>query len=188
MAKAPTNPIQNTEAHFGYIKGKCKWAKLLEPDDYDKFSINIIPDTESLDNHRIIFDELIDKAKQEVLDAGKKVNGVADYVKEEEDGTEFLSFKLPSTNYEGNPNKIDIYNVHGKKEPDWDKLVGNGSLVKIKYMAKPYYMASTKMVGVSLRFYAVQIIDLVEYSGGDSGFEDESSDTAPFELDNNEDF
>jgi len=52
-------------------------------------------------------------------------------------------------------------------------------------------MASTKMVGVSLKFYAVQVIDLVEYSGGggnNSPFENESGETVPFDTDGDSEY
>ena len=70
-----------------------------------------------------------------------------------------------------------MFDAGGNSMPDWDSLVGNGSLVKVKYRIAPYYMGSTKMVGISYKFYAVQVITLEEYSGGgESGFGDETSD------------
>ena len=95
---------------------------------------------------------------------------------EDEEGVKHLAFKLPENDFEGNPNKITMYNVSGKKVDDWDKLVGNGSTVKIKYRIAPYYMASTKMVGISFKFYACQVITLVEFKKQDSGFGDETSE------------
>jgi hypothetical protein len=76
-----------------------------------------------------------------------------------------------------------MYDAGGNKVEEWDKLVGNGSLVKVKFQARPYYMNSTKMVGTSLKFYAMQVINLVQYSaGGDSGFGDETSADSGFDL------
>ena len=78
-----------------------------------------------------------------------------------------------------------MYDAGGNKVVDWDKLVGNGSVVKVKYRVAPYYMSSTKMVGISYSFYAVQVINLVEFSQGDSGFGGESGggSDAPFDTD-----
>jgi hypothetical protein len=75
-----------------------------------------------------------------------------------------------------------MYDAGGNLVTDWDKLVGNGSKVKIKYRVAPYYMSSTKMVGLSFKFYAVQVINLVEFKQGDKGFGDET-DEAPFATD-----
>jgi len=183
--KKPQQIITDTEAVYGYLKGTAKWAKVLEPDDYGKYSINVYPEKEDLDKHVTMFESIIASAKSEVEDKDKKVVGLADAVKEDDEGKEFFSFKLPAEGYNGTMNKIDIYDASGKKVDDWDRLVGNGSTVKVKFQARPYYMNSTKMVGVSLKFYAVQVINLVEYSAkGDSGFGDETGGSnVPFDTD-----
>jgi hypothetical protein len=188
MANAPKAVITETQPVFGYVKGITKWAKILEPDQYGKYSVNMYLDDDTLEEQVNTFNKVVTSAMDEVVEAGKKVAGKAEFLKEDDDGKKFLSFKLDETKYDGSPNKIEMYNAFGQKVDDWDKLVGNGSTVKIKYMAKPYYMASTKMVGVSLKFYAMQVIDLVEYSGGgDAGFGDETGD-APFDSDTSSDF
>lgn len=170
------------DAHFGYLKGKCKWAKVLKPDDYGNYSISMYVDDDVLQEHKDLFDNMIKQAADAVSGIGKKVNGTADAVKEDKDGKEYFGFKL-AAEYDGKPNHIEIYDMYGKKVDDWDKLIGNDSTVKIKYKATPYYMASTKQVGLSYKFYAVQVIDLKEYSGGgSSGFGDET-DSAPFDTD-----
>ena len=189
MANAPMSVITATQPLFGYLKGITKWAKVLEPDQYGKYSVNMYLDEDTLEEQTNAFNKVISDAMAQVVEAGKKVAGMADFIKEDDEGNPFLSFKLDETKYDGSPNKIDMYNAFGKKVEDWNELVGNGSTVKIKFMAKPYYMASTKMVGVSLKFYAMQVIDLVKYSGGeDAGFGDETGG-APFDTDeDNSDF
>lgn len=174
--------IEQTKAHFGYIKGEAKWAKVLQPGDYGNFEINIYPDEDTINEHIKLFETIRTDAKKEVEELGKKVAGEADVFKEDAEGKRFFQFKLPATDFEGKDNKIDIYDVSGAKVTDtWDSLIGNGSIVKVRYMAKPYYMASTKMVGISSRFYALQVIKLSEYTGGqDTGFGDETSDNDPF--------
>jgi len=51
--------------------------------------------------------------------------------------------------------------------------VGNGSTIRCAGYANPYYMASTKEVGISLIWQKLQIIDLVEIGGFDSFGEEE---------------
>ncbi len=169
-----------------YMKGTVQWAHILEPNQFDKFSVDlygigIVALKEELE-------ALLDEAYQAVVDAGKKVAGKADiYRVNDETGVEYLQFGL-NAEYDGKPNKVDIYDVTGKKVTDeWDKLIGNGSTLKVKVQFKPYYMATTKMVGLSKKFYAVQVLDLVEY-GGDGGFGDETSSDAPFDTNTSEEF
>lgn len=54
-----------------------------------------------------------------------------------------------------------------------DFKIGNGSLVRCHYVPLPYYMASTKTVGVSLQIKAVQVIKLVEFGGSGYDFDEE---------------
>ena len=169
-----------SQAKFGYVKGEAKWAQVLEIDQFGNFSIDMYGD-----DVVELEDELVamrDSAYEEVIEAGKKAEK-ADVLREDDDGRSLLKFKLPELNYKGEANNIVMYNDNGKKVDDWSELVGNGSIVKIKYRAAPYYMASTKKVGVSLKFYAVQVINLVEYVGQDEGFGDESDGKAPFDVD-----
>jgi len=174
MAKINKGKVEfETEAKFGYLKGSSKWAKILEADDYGNFSISVYPDEETLKHFEDEMKELQAAAVAELDDVGKKYME-ADVIKEDDDGNKFVSFKLKEEGWEGKKNSIQIYDVYGNQVPDWDKLIGNGSVVKVKYRAAPYYMASSKMCGVSYRFYAVQVIKLEEYTQGDSGFGDET--------------
>jgi|11_taG_2_1085331.scaffolds.fasta_scaffold09618_1 lactam utilization protein B len=65
--------------------------------------------------------------------------------------------------------------VDSKRQPmAGNQLVGNGSTIKVAVEPIPYYMASTKQVGVSLRLKAVQVIDLKEHNKSASSiFDDE---------------
>ena len=179
---------EGSEPIYGYVKGTCKWAKILEPDDYKKFSINLYG--EDVENMEEMLTELRDSGAEEIEALGKKFN-LMDVIKVDDDGKKFLSFKLPSKNFEGEDNSIKIYDASGKLVEGWDKLIGNGSVVKVKYRAAPYFMAGTKLtnnvgvVGVSLKFYALQVIKLVEYDS-DSGFGDETDSGAPFDSESEE--
>ncbi len=163
-------------AKFGYLKGKAKWAHILQPNQFDNYGVDLYgPEVEE---HIELFEEMLQEAKEGVEELGKKVQAVAEpYKVNEETGEKFLSFKLPAIGYDGKPNKVKVFDVYGKDVTDsWSKLIGNGSIVKVKYRAKPYYSPAAKTVGISYRFYAIQVIDLVEYKAGDSGFGDESEE------------
>jgi hypothetical protein len=169
-----------SEAAFGYVKGSAKWAKVTAVDDFGNYSVSMYGD--EVVEMREELEAMRDSAFDEVVAGGKKAEK-ADVVKVDNDGNEFIGFKLPEMDFEGNPNKIKFYDAGGSELKDFNELVGNGSLVKIKYRIAPYYMASTKKVGVSFKFYAMQLIKHVEYTGGgDSGFGDESGDTISGEV------
>ena len=170
---------------FGYVKGTAKWAHILKPNEFGNFAIDLYGD--GIEELIPELEEIRDEAYELVVSEGKKASK-ADVYKQDDEGNKFIQFKLPELDFEGKPNGIKIYDVHGKLVEDWDKLIGNGSTVKIKYRAKPYYMSSTKMVGVSYRFYAVQVIDLVEFKASDSGFGDESDGSAPFDTEEESDY
>ena len=179
----------NQFSHFGRIKGEAKWCKVLEPDQYDNYAVDIYGDiTHVVEEAQAI----AEKAKELVEASGKKVAGVANIIKENNEGGEYIQFKRKGTKADSTPNTPPkIYNASGSHVEGWDKLVGNGSKVGVAYHLAPYYMASTKMVGVSLKFYAVQVIDLVEYSGGggnNSPFENESGETVPFDTDGDSEY
>jgi hypothetical protein len=176
--------IEDTEAVFGYLKGKCEWAKVLEVDDYGNYSVDIYPAEEDMEAFKAHVEPVLAEAEAEVEGKAKAINEVVPVVKTKE-GKEYIQFKLPELNWKDEPNHLEFYDLYGKKVENWDKLIGNGSILKIKYRAAPYYMNSTKNVGLSYRFYAVQVIDLVEYSGkGQSGFGDETGGgDAPFGTD-----
>ena len=173
-----------SEAKFGYLKGTCKWAELLTVGMYGTYGIkmygdNVVEMEEELK-------AMQDSAAKEVDELGKKYE-LADLFKADEDGSKFLGFKLDESKRDGTPNKITMYDAGGTQVDDWDKLVGNNSTVKIKYRIAPYSMSSTKMVGISYKFYAVQVIDLKEFkSKGDNGFGDETSDGGPIGKDSDD--
>ena len=163
---------------FGYLRGPCKWAKVLEADQYGNFAVDVYASEEDREEFAKLVESISEEAKTLVEGLKKKVAGIADSVKEDGDGKQYIQFKRKE--YKGPPK---IYDKFGNEASDWDKLVGNGSDVKIAYFLSPYYMASTKMVGVSCKFYAIQVIDLVEYEGvtaSNTGFGDESGNDSGF--------
>lgn len=69
--------------------------------------------------------------------------------------------------------------------------VGNGSVIRVNFSPKAYYMASTNRAGVKLYLNAVQIIELVEYGasaeamgfGEEDGFDVDDIDDSGFDAD-----
>lgn len=68
--------------------------------------------------------------------------------------------------------KVALFDA--KRTPTTVK-VGGGSTLKVAFTAWPYAMASSRSIGLTLRPSAVQILQLVELSGGDDAnmFDDE---------------
>lgn len=162
------SPIEKTKAEVIYLEGTVKWANIIEPNQFGQFSINLYPEQSELDKYVERLEAIRGSAAEEVEAAGKKINGLADVVKEDDEGEQFIQAKLPLEGYEGKNNKIDVYDIKGELIQDFDKLVGNGSKIKAKLYVKPYYMNSNKMVGISTKFYAIQLVDLIEYGAKDS--------------------
>lgn len=180
MAKAKIkNIFADHEPIWKYVRGTGNWNAVIEPDDYDKWSINLSGDeVEELEGElQGALDEAVSFAKEE----GKVVNTVAELFKKTNDGKRYIQFK--KVKYDDDTEGPKLYNISGdeitgqlKKEP------GGGSTFRIKAMIKPYYMATTKTVGLSYKLLAVQIIESKEYAGS-AGFGDESnSETPPFDA------
>jgi hypothetical protein len=115
------------------------------------------------------FSASIVKAKKE--NPGKKIKeGDVPYAIDEDTGKVTVRFKLKAkvTPKQGDPfeQRPAIFDAKGKPLTG-DNLpnIGGGSKVKVAYELIPYYTAIAG-AGVSLRLKAVQVIDLVEFSGG----------------------
>lgn len=111
----------------------------------------------------------VEKAKEE--NKGKKIKSADSPVVENEDGSITLKFKLKAkvTPKNGEPFEQRPALFDAKNKPlGKDIKIGGGSKVKVAYEIIPFYTALVG-AGVSLRLKAVQVIDLVEYSGGDGG-------------------
>ena len=174
MARPQGKQDLEFEVKFGVTpRGKAKWCKRDTPDDYGKFSVNLYLSDEDTEAFKTMLEDMRKAGADLVDDNGKKISGLADVYKEDADGNVFFTFKVDASKVE--TGKITIVDKFGKGDNDFNKKIGNDSVIKVKYMAKPYYMASTKQVGVSLRLMAIQVIELKEYSGGGSDFSDEST-------------
>ena len=78
--------------------------------------------------------------------------------------TPFISLTKPTHNAKGEDNKgIKVFDKFGKNiDPD---VVGNGSIVNIQYRVYDWEFEGDK--GTKAELVAVQVIELVEYVGGD---------------------
>lgn len=153
------------------------------------------------------YDETIKelKSKKKVKQA-KELNVHVPFTEEyddegEETGNVVLNFKLKRevTTKEGKKftQKPDVFDAK-KKPMGEDAKIGSGSTIKVAFNVIPFYNAATSSAGVSLRLKAAQIIELVEFGGGDAdsygfgeeeGFEaeEETSTAAAFDEDDDED-
>ena len=171
--------IEETKGFIGVSpKGKAKWCKWQKPDQFGKYSVDLYIEDEEVRQEFINkLEELKEKAKKEVVAKGKKIMLDMPVYKEDDEGNIFFNFKRDAVKKDGTEIKIPIYNVYGKEDKEFNALIGNGSIIKVKYAANPYYIPATKMLGVSLKLLAIQVIDLVEYQeGGSAGFSNEAED------------
>lgn len=100
----------------------------------------------------------------------------ADIFEEDDEGCKVLKFKQKAVikSVKGTFNaKIALFDSKGKPSKD---TVGGGSQIKVCFSAIPYFVPSTKTVGLTLRPVAVQIISLQSINGSSAesyGFKSE---------------
>lgn len=182
-------------------KGTAKYPWLSTPDtkfnpDGD-YKVTLVLPVEQADTIIQFLDEQLaaSEAKAKKENPGKKVK-VADapYKMDEENGNVEINFKLKARvnmqNGDSFEQKPALFDAKGK--PISDVNVGGGSKVKVSYECVPFYTGLIG-AGISLRLRAVQVIDLVEFSGGAAagafGFEEEDGfeaedNSSPFEETN----
>lgn len=144
------------------LRGKCKWAKVLEPyvnEDYDisEYAIDLQVD---------------DKAIKLLQDAGMKI-GTGQFdtkIKTTDDGERYITFKQPTHSRAilkgGKLIKAPIelkppVVVDAQRKPQ-KALIGNGSEVLLLINV----LKSEKYNRASFRLAGVQVLHLVSYSGG----------------------
>ena len=165
-------------------RGIARYAYLTQPDEYKgakAYKTDLIIDPEEftglLGDLQSDLDAFVAECKKEnpkKYNSKTKAWTVKDLLHAVEDdqgeptGEKFLRFKM---NTEILTKKGTIWNpkpalYDAKKAPATVKYVGGGSIIRIKFEAKPYAMDSSKEFGLSLRPLSVQIIEL---QGGDGG-------------------
>lgn len=192
--------------------GSAMWCKVVEPDyRYNPEGIYEVSLVLSKDKATPLITQLtniVDTATKEAKEgkgdmklAPNKVKTVTnnEVYKDEYDAegneTGNVVFKFSLKDVDKLPegkNKIAVFNAEGKPIANVP-LVGNGSTIRVRGFANPYYMASTNAIGIALKWEALQIIDLVSFSGGegfdavDGSFVDEDEEI-PFKNDSEDDF
>lgn len=171
MSKAK-NPRYTTPAGIAQYPYLTKPDTKFNPDGEYKLKLEIA-DPSGVQSVVTFLDEqhvaAVAKAKKE--NPGKKIKeGSVPYEIDDDSGKVTVSFKLKAkvTPKNGDPfeQRPAIFDAKGKPIQGEAKI-GGGSKVKVAYELVPYYTAIAG-AGVSLRLKAVQVIDLVEYSGGAS--------------------
>lgn len=134
----------------------------------------------------------------------KKVKSVEDVFTEETDdedeptGRVIMNFKQKALikTKKGDEFRPQVHLFDSKNKRVFPKSVGSGSRIACFAEIVPYFMESTKIVGVSLRLKAVQILELREGAatsgdafgfdvreGGYEGDDTPPADTSPFDGD-----
>lgn len=182
-------------------KGKALWCKVTEPDrKFDPegtLSTTLVVDPNSPDVKAFIerLEELQDQAYNETVESlGAKGSQVrkrpifVDHVDQNGNQTGNIVFKFALKNVDARAKKGQQHSIQvvdaQKQAVNPVPLVGNDSVIRVASYVYPYYMAMSKEIGLSMMWTKMQIIDLVEYSGGASGgdFDEEDGFTAKAET------
>ena len=180
-------------------KGEALWAKLDTPDytfkDDGELSIDLVVDEDTAEamreKHSDLLKEQIAEVKKEKKSKKIKLaanEGMSIKPQENEEGEEtgkyVIKFSTVGTTRDGTEKTVPVFDAKGNKL-DTALKVGNGSTVKVCYSPSAYYSAALG-AGVKLYLNAVQVLDLVEFSGGSAesyGFEEEEGFEAAAESD-----
>ena len=128
-----------------YITGKCHYASVTEPNT--KFEPVWTIQVEVNDDNRSVIES-----------AGLNVSNKGD------DRGDFVTIKRKVMRKDGTSRQGPI--VKDSQNNDWDgKLIANGSTVNVK--AIPFEWTYAGKSGVSADLAAIQIINFIEYAGGD---------------------
>ncbi|CAB4138884.1 single-stranded DNA-binding protein [uncultured Caudovirales phage] len=165
------NPRYTTPAGIAQYPYLTKPDTKFNPDGEYKISVEI-PGAAAQDIVTFLDEQFaasVAKAKKE--NPGKKIKeGDVPYSVNDDTGKVTVRFKLKAkvTPKQGDPfeQRPALFDAKGKPIGP-DAKIGGGSKVKVAYELVPYYTAIAG-AGVSLRLKAVQVIDLVEFSGGAS--------------------
>lgn len=165
------NPRYTTPAGIAQYPYLTKPDTKFNPDGEYKISVEI-PGAAAQDIVTFLDEQFaasVAKAKKE--NPGKKIKeGDVPYSVDDDSGKVTVRFKLKAkvTPKQGDPfeQRPALFDAKGKPIGA-DTKIGGGSKVKVAYELVPYYTAIAG-AGVSLRLKAVQVIDLVEFSGGAS--------------------
>lgn len=174
-------------------KGFAQYPHLKDPDmkfnPEGVFSVTMrfegkTPELQALiEKLEAIQDKAFDEAVSEANAMNKKKIHKSDLFFEDEEGNVYLKFKQNAVikKKDGSTVNTKVAHFDSKGKPI-DVNVGRDSVIRLSFTAAPYFMQSTKQVGLSLRPVAVQVIKLNEFGGNsaeDYGF---SSDEEGYEA------
>lgn len=187
---------KNNNVRLTTPKGLAQYPSLKEPDTrFDPagvYKVNLVMDDNNETNALInkltqILEDFYDNDDnvKQAIAKGRKVS-MADIYENDNEGNIILKFKQKAviTKKDGTEIPVTIRQFDSKGKP-MSAEIGRDSVIKVAFTPSPYYMPSTRTCGLSLRLNAVQVIDLVEFSGGTAdsyGFGEEEG----FEYDDKE--
>mgnify|MGYP003982647051 CR=1 FL=1 len=182
--------------------GKAQWAHLTVADTKwnpdGEYKVNLVLEADKAQDLMKQLDRIqaenYAKAKEENPKKAAKVIDKAPYEEEmNDDGTEtgniVFKFKMKARGqtrngeiFERRPTLVD---GKGKPITNRDFKVGNGSDLAVAFETVPYFIPATNIASVALRMKAVQIVNLLEFGGGEtfgfdsyeSGFDASSQNT-----------
>ncbi len=190
---AITKPFAVKGTNVTSPKGKALWCKFKEPDTKfnakGEFSTDVVcdPNDPSVKAYIEKLENLLDIAYNETCETlgaarAREVRKSSVY-KEEYDadgnptGKVIFKYKLKDLadrRERGDTAEVLVVDAKRNRLGNEAPLVGNGSTIRVVSYANPYFMQSTKTVGISHIWSKMQIIELVEYTGaGSDDFDDE---------------
>lgn len=175
-------------------KGRFKYPNVVDPDygtdefpkEHGEYNLRLILSAKEAEAFRTKFQKVFDDAVAQGEDAFAKMpvatrkklkevttneylQEIYDDQTEEPTGDYEVRFKTSASgvNKQGKTweKKLPIFDAKGK--PFTPKAVWGGTVGKVSFTAKPYFIAATATAGLSFYLDAVQIIELVE--GGSRG-------------------
>lgn len=168
-------------------KGEARYAWITNPKTQFKqdgeYTLDVVFPLDEVEDFIATLDELNDKffekAKEGVKPTIAKgfVKGHPYKMEEDEEGNEtgnviitfktdaIITSKKTGKTWSGKPNLFDAF---GRKI-EYDIKVGNGSVVKVAFLARPKGKNPLNAYGVKLVLKAVQIIELIEWDDGNAG-------------------
>ena len=153
--------MANTKYDAILIKGKVYWASVVEPNTTYEPAWQVDVCIED------------DDTREKLASIGLTIKNKGD------DRGDFFSAKRKTTKKDGS-NRDAPRIIDAKRNP-WDKrLIGNGSVAKVKIQPFDYNFAGKS--GISSDLMAMQIISLVEYGDPSTDFQDEDGFNIDSEL------
>jgi hypothetical protein len=170
--------------------GKIKYSNIHKPNKFGNFSVDLVVEPNEATAFQEKLKALSEAARDQLIEEAKPTKGkTKQAVQKELQGYTLHVIGKPDTDANGEPTgntlftftnkaegkkkdgstfKVRIDAVDAKRNKMVAAKIGRGSLVKVAFQVVPFAMASTKLIGVSGRLQAVQVKELVEYTGGAS--------------------